>query len=172
VKPRFKFATGPVLVDPPALLNTSPEDQPAALLRLAEKYDPAERDEFNRTLGRAGEEMVIEFERNRLRQGGRDDLACDVRWVSDLDGDHFGYDIESFDLDGRRSLLEVKTTNGHARTRFWLSRNQCDVAAKNPDTYRIRRVYHFRNGAEMFDIKPPLEAGLLLTPDKYVAVPR
>jgi hypothetical protein len=38
--------------------------------------------------------------------------------------------------------------------------------------YRVRRVFHFRNGAEMFDIKPPLEVGLWLPPDKYVAVPR
>lgn len=99
-------------------------------------------------------------------------LGGDVRWVSDQDGDHFGYDIQSFDLDGRHQLLEVKTTNGHARTRFWLSRNQCEVAARNPETYRVRRVYHFRNGAQMFDITPPLDAGLWLTPDKYVAVPR
>jgi Domain of unknown function (DUF3883) len=37
--------------------------------------------------------------------------------------------------------MEIKTTNGHARTRFWLSSNQCEVAASNPDTYRIRRIY-------------------------------
>lgn len=172
VKPRFTSAGQPVLVDPPAFLNSDPDDHPAALRRLAERYDPAERDGFNRTLGRAGEQMVVDFERNRLRQAGRDDLAGDVRWVSDQDGDHFGYDIQSFDLDGRHSLLEVKNTNGHARTRFLLSRNQCEVAAKNPETYRIRRVYHFRNGAEMFDIKPPLDVGLWLTPDKYVAIPR
>jgi len=172
VMPRFTSAGLPILVDPPAFLNSGPDNETPALRRLAERYDPAERDEFNRSLGRAGEQMVIEFERKRLRQAGRDDLAGDIRWVSDLDGDHLGYDIQSFDLDGRQSLLEVKTTNGHARTRFWLSRNQCEVAASNPETYRVRRVFHFRNGAQMFDISTPLEAGLWLTPEKYVAVPR
>lgn len=172
VKPRFTSTGEPVLVPPPAFLNSDPQDRPPALHRLVGKYDPAARDEINRCLGRAGEEMVIEFERNKLRRAGRDDLAGDVRWVSDRDGDHLGYDIKSFEPDGQDQLLEVKTTNGHARTRFWLSQNQCEVAAKNPETYRVRRVYHFRNGAEMFDIRPPLDAGLWLTPDKFVAVPR
>lgn len=84
-----------------------------------------------------------------------------------------GYDIRSFQPDnGEERLLEIKTTNGHARTRFWLSRNQVQTAAQNPAAYRVRRVFHFRNGAEMFDIKPPLDGGLWLIPDKYVAVPR
>jgi hypothetical protein len=172
VKPRFLSAGEPILVAPPAFLNSDPEDQPVTLRKLMGKYDPAARDDRNRSLGRAGEEMVLNFERTRLRRAGRDDLADDVRWVSDQDGDHLGYDVKSFEANGEERLLEIKTTNGHARTRFWLSSNQCDVAAKNPETYRVRRVYHFRNGAAMFDIRPPLDAGLWLTSDKFVAVPR
>ncbi|MCA1415478.1 DUF3883 domain-containing protein [Bradyrhizobium sp. NBAIM20] len=117
--------------------------------------------------------MVLEFEYDRLCQAGRKDLAKELDWPSDRGEDHRGYDIRSFDPDnGEERLLEIKTTNGHARTRFWLSGNQVATAALNPSTYRIRRVFHFQNGAEMFDIKPPLDAGLWLTPDKYVAVPR
>ncbi|MET4799145.1 DUF3883 domain-containing protein [Bradyrhizobium sp. LB11.1] len=83
-----------------------------------------------------------------------------------------GYDIRSFEPGGEERFLEIKTTNGHARTRFWLPRTQYEVAAQNPSTYRVRRVFHFQNGAEMFDIKRPLDAGLRLIPDKYLAVPR
>lgn len=172
LKPRFASTGRPVLVDPPAIGSSDPDERPVALRRLMGKYDPAERDEFNRSLGRAGEEMVIEFERQRLKRADRDDLADKIRWVADLDGDHLGYDIRSFEIDGQERLMEIKTTNGHARTRFWLSANQYEVAATNPDVYRIRRVYHFRNGAQMFDIKPPLEAGLKLKAEKYAAVPR
>lgn len=172
VKPRFLPKGEPIMVAPPTFLNAEPENELDALQRLLGKYDPAARDERNRSLGRAGEEMVLEFERARLRRAGQDELAEDVRWVSNLDGDHFGYDVKSFENDGQEQLLEIKTTNGHARTRFWLSGNQCEVAAKNPETYRVRRVYHFRNGAAMFDIQPPLDTGLWLTPDKFVAVPR
>ena len=34
--------------------------------RLVRKFDPAERDSRNRTPGRQGEELVFNFERNRL----------------------------------------------------------------------------------------------------------
>jgi hypothetical protein len=173
VKPRFTSAGGPVLVSPPALLNSDPRDDRPALQRLVGKYDPAARDELNRSLGRAGEEMVFKFEYDRLCQAGRRDLAKEMDWPANRGEDHRGYDIRSFEPDnGEERLLEIKTTNGHARTRFWLSRNQVETAAQNPAAYRVRRVFHFRSGAEMFDIKPPLDVGLWLTPDKYVAVPR
>ncbi|MGX1357125.1 DUF3883 domain-containing protein [Bradyrhizobium elkanii] len=98
--------------------------------------------------------------------------------------DHRGYDIRSFAPDnGEERLFEIKTTNRHARTRVWLSRNQVETAAHNPAAYRVRRIFDFSNGAEMFDIKfsngaemfdikPPLDVCLCSTPDKYVAVPR
>jgi hypothetical protein len=173
VKPRFASAEGPVLVPPPAFLNSDPQDRQPALRRLLGKYDPAARDDFNRSLGRAGEEMVFKFEYDRLCQAGRSDLAKEMDWPADRGEDHRGYDIRSFEPDnGEERLLEIKTTNGHARTRFWLSRNQVQTAAQNPAAYRVRRVFHFRNGAEMFDITAPLDSSLWLMPDKYVAVPR
>lgn len=173
VKPRFTSAERPVLVPPPPFLNSDPQDRPPALQRLLGKYDPAARDDFNRSLGRAGEAMVFKFEYDRLCQAGRSDLAKEMDWPADRGEDHRGYDIRSFEPDnGEERLLEIKTTNGHARTRFWLSRNQVQTAAQNPAAYRIRRVFHFQNGAKMFDIRPPLDGGLWLIPDKYVAVPR
>ncbi|WGR90956.1 DUF3883 domain-containing protein [Bradyrhizobium sp. ISRA443] len=172
IQPRFTSAGGPALVPPPAFLNSDLQDRHPALRRLVSRYDPAAPDELNRSLGRAGEEMVFRFEFDRLCRAGRRDLAKEMDWPADRGEDHRGYDIRSFESEGEESLLEIKTTNGHARTRFWLSRTQYEVAAQNPSTYRIRRVFHFRNRAEMFDIKPPLDAGLWLIPDKYVAVPR
>jgi hypothetical protein len=45
------------------------------LRRLARKYDPAVRDEHNRSLGRAGEEFVVDVERDRLIAAECSDLA-------------------------------------------------------------------------------------------------
>ncbi len=161
----------PVLV--PAPIFTEPDAMlTPAVRRLVGKFDPAERDARNRDLGTAGEKFVVEFERNRLRQHGRHDLADDVRWVSDLDGDGYGYDIRSFEPDGQERLLEVKTTCGHERTAFWLSKREVDVAAERSGIYRIRRVFHFRNRAQMFDITPPLEDKLLMAPATLIAEPR
>jgi hypothetical protein len=162
-----------ILVAPPPLLNSHPESRPAAIRRLVGKFDPAARDARNRDLGRAGEEFVVGFERRRLERAGRSNLAKDVRWVSDLDGDGYGYDVQSFDPDsGEERLLEIKTTCGNDRTPFWMTKRECDVAAEQGGIYRVRRVFHFRNEVKMFDIAPPLEARLRLTSAAFMAVPR
>lgn len=161
-----------ILVAPPAFLNSDPESRPAAIRRLVGKFDPAARDARNRDLGKAGEEFVVGFERRRLERAGRDDLAKNVRWVSDVDGDGYGYDVQSFETDGEQRLLEIKTTCGNERTPFWMTKRECDVAAEQGGIYRIRRVFHFRNQVKMFDIAPPLEARLLLTPATFMAAVR
>jgi hypothetical protein len=79
--------------------------------------------------------------------------------------------VQSFETDGNERLLEIKTTCGNERTPFWISKRECDVAAEKRDIYRVRRVFHFRN-EKMFDIAPPLEARLLLTPATFMAALR
>ncbi|WP_349628432.1 DUF3883 domain-containing protein [Bradyrhizobium liaoningense] len=160
-----------LFVAPPSIAGFEKTLTPA-VRRLVGKFDPAERDARNRQLGKAGEKFVMDFERDRLRRSGREDLANDVRWVSDLDGDGYGYDIRSFETDGQERLLEIKTTCGHERTACWLTRREVDVAAERSDSYRIRRVFHFRNRAQMFEIAPPLEHALCMTPNTYSAEPR
>jgi len=162
---------GDVLVPAPSLAGSDTSLTPA-VRRLVGDFDPAERDARNRDLGRAGEKFVVEFERGRLRQAGRDDLADGVRWVSDLDGDGYGYDVRSFETDGRERLLEIKTTCGHERTAFWLTRREVDVAAEKSEIYRIRRVFHFRNSVRMFEIAPPLHEGLRMTAATFLATPK
>jgi hypothetical protein len=143
-----------------------------AVRRLVGKFDPAERDARNRALGKAGEKFVVAFERDRLKRAGREDLARGVRWVSDLDGDGFGYDVRSFEPDGADRLLEIKTTCGHERTAFWLTRREIEVAAENKGVYRIRRVFHFRNRVQMFEIPPPLDGSLSMAAVTFQAVPK
>lgn len=162
-----------IFVAPPQFTDLSLDKVlPPAIRQLVGKFDPAERDAKNRDLGKAGEKFVVEFERTRLREAGREDLADNVRWVSDLDGDGYGYDVRSFEPGGQERLLEIKTTCGHERTTFWLTKREVDVAAERSDKYRIRRVFHFRNRAQMFEIAPPLEHALFMTPSAYTAEPR
>jgi Domain of unknown function (DUF3883) len=168
--PPFRKAED-LLVAPPPRLDSDPASRPAPIRRLIGKFDPAARDARNRVLGRAGEAFVVDFERHRLAGVGREDLAANVRWVSEVDGDGYGYDVQSFEADGAERLLEVKTTCGNERTPFWLTKRECDVAAEKRDIYRVRRVYHFRNEVRMYDIVPPLETRLLLTPTVFMAVP-
>ena len=137
--------------------------------RVARKFDPAQRDQLNRTLGLAGEKHVFESEHRRLLTMERPDLARKIRWVSQEDGDGLGYDIRSYDTDGKERLLEVKTTRGGNTTPFYLTRNESAVAEERPDAFRLYRVYDFSKNPRLFTLTPPLEAVLQLEPMTFRA---
>ena len=139
------------------------------MLRIARKSDVAGRDERNRVLGRAGEERVLAYERLALRAAGRDDLARKVRWVSEEDGDGAGYDIASFEHDGRSRLIEVKTTNGWDRTPFHITRNELAVAEERRAEWCLFRLWNFSREPKAFELRPPLDAHVSLTATSYRA---
>jgi hypothetical protein len=159
-------ASSAIFVDPPSPA-TAKQPIPERLKRLVRKFDPVERDHRNRSLGKAGEAFVVDVERKQLAQADRDDLARKVRWVSEEDGDGAGYDVHSFDLHGRERLIEVKTTNGAARTPFFLSRNECDFAVERPNDWCIYRVHLFAKHPRIFTISPPLEEALNMVPETW-----
>jgi hypothetical protein len=137
---------------------------------LIRRFDPVERDLRNRELGLAGEKLVVGHERRRLQEAGRGDLAGMVRHVSVEVGDGLGYDIESFDLDGARREIEVKTTRGTALTPFFISRNERIVSERRKETYRICRVHEFGVKPSMFELRPPIEEVVArLTPEVWRA---
>ena len=156
-----------VFVDAPSLAaQTVPV--PDRLRCLVRKFDPVERDYCNRSLGKAGDSFVLDLER-RMLAGARPDLARKVRWVAAEDGDGAGYDVFSFDECGRDRLIEVKTTNGSARTPFFLSRNEREVADERPEDWRIYRVHLFAKGPRVFTVAPPLEESVHLRPETWRA---
>lgn len=155
-------------IDAPRLEHRSRRE---GLERLVRKFDPVERDFRNRQLGRAGEEFVINLERERLTAVERSDLARKVRWVAMEDGDGAGYDVLSFDPDGRERLIEVKTTNGAAQTPFFLTRNEITVAAERSEHWRLYRVHLFAQKPQIFTVRPPLESALRLDPETWRAAP-
>jgi hypothetical protein len=160
--------TAEIFVNPPALTDVGPPVL-EPLRRLIRKFDPVERDHRNRSLGKAGEEFVVELERRQLAEVDRPDLARKVRWVAAEDGDGAGYDVLSFDAAGHERLLEVKTTNGSARTPFFLTRNECDLAMERPADWRIYRVHLFAKEPRIFTIAPPLEKAVNLRPETWRA---
>jgi hypothetical protein len=156
-----------VFVEPPAL---SPEkERPWQLQRLVKKFDPVERDFRNRSLGQAGEEFVIEVERERLMNAQRSDLVEKIRWVSTQDGDGAGYDILSFEPSGKERLIEVKTTNGAAKTPFFLTRNEYEAAKARAESWRLYRVHLFAQTPRIFTLTPPLEAVVYLRTEAWRA---
>ncbi len=166
--PPIAESAAAVFVRPP-MRRAPSANTPEPLRRLVRKFDPVERDYRNRSLGRAGEDFVVTLEKRQLASGGRKDLARKVRWVAAEEGDGAGYDVLSYDLSGHERLLEVKTTNGSARTPFFLSRNECSMAAERPDDWVIYRVHLFSKHPRIFTIAPPLEEALKLSAEIWRA---
>lgn len=152
----------------PEVLSQEHSD-PERLRQLVHKFDPAERDARNRKLGKQGEELVYIREQHELRAAGRDDLARKVEWTSVARGDGAGYDIRSFELDGRERLIEVKTTNGPAKTPFFLSENERAFSDERPEAFRLLRLYSFVEKPSAFELRPPLSERLALNPTIYRA---
>jgi hypothetical protein len=157
-----------VFVPPPTPKGANTEVS-ERLRRLVQKFDPVERDHLNRSLGRAGEAFVVDLEKHRLKQGNRSDLVGKVRWTAAEDGDGAGYDISSFNLDGGPRLIEVKTTNGSARTPFFITRNEFSMASEAPEQWQIYRVHLFASGPRVFTIAPPLESYVRLSTETWRA---
>jgi Domain of unknown function (DUF3883) len=155
-------------VDVPTL-SAARETVPKRLQRLVRKFDPVERDHRNRSLGKAGEAFVVDLDRRQLNESDRPELARKVRWTAAEDGDGAGYDVLSFDLRGQERLIEVKTTNGSARTPFFMTRNECSLARERPAEWRIYRVHLFATGPRVFTISPPLENAVRLIPETWRA---
>ena len=154
---------------PPAHSNAPPPKELEQMTMIARKYDVARRDAENRALGRAGEERVLAHERAILTGAGRADLAQSVRWIADEVGDGAGYDIASFEPDGRDRLIEVKTTNGWERTPFYISRNELAVAEHLREHWCLVRLWNFARDPRAFELRPPLADHVALTPMTFQA---
>ncbi|HEY0850597.1 MAG TPA: DUF3883 domain-containing protein [Bradyrhizobium sp.] len=152
---------------PPPLLPIMPRE--TDMERLVRKFNPVERDFRNRKLGRDGEELVFHHERQRLKELDRPDLAKKIRWISEELGDGAGYDILSFTAKGKERFLEVKTTVGADVTPFYITRNELSLAEERPDAFRLCRIFDFSVSPRMFELTPPLEKFVHLSPLSYEA---
>lgn len=93
-------------------------------------------------LGLKGELQVIKYEKNRLNNLGKKDLANQVKHVSKDIGDGLGYDILSFNEDESFLYIEVKTTISSEKQDFYITKNELEFL-KNESQARIYRVYNF-----------------------------
>ncbi|MDE0046008.1 MAG: DUF3883 domain-containing protein [bacterium] len=160
----------PLRIEPPPTLANHPlPEGHDRVSGIAVRFDAAGRDERNRALGHLGERLALAHERAMLARAGRADLARDVRWISQEDGDGAGYDIASFTPEGAVRLLEVKTTKGYARTPFWISRNELAVAEERRAEWRLFRLWNVSRTPQAFELSPPLDAHVSLMPTQFLA---
>lgn len=123
----------------------------------------------NHSLGLAGERLIVKYERYRLRQAGQNRLSEQVEHVAMTRGDGLGYDILSFDHDGRERLIEVKTTAFGKQTPFYLSRNELALSHHAPTQFHLYRVFEFRQRPQLFNLQGSVDSLCHLDPITYVA---
>jgi hypothetical protein len=140
-----------------------------AYLRAPVKRDYFAREAQNRSLGQAGEVFALDFERWRLGQLGAGQLAEKVKHAAADEGDGLGYDIRSFEPDGRERFIEVKTTAFGERTPFFVSANEARFARDHADRFHLYRVFEFRATPRMFELSGPIEQHCMLDPVSYRA---
>lgn len=131
--------------------------------------DYLSRDARNKALGTAGEELVLRVESARLLAAGQRTLSNRVEHVAQTEGDGLGYDVLSFETDGRERLIEVKTTSFGKRTPFFVSPNevQCSVARK--EMFHLYRLYNFRRAPRLYSVSGALDASFRLEATQYAA---
>jgi uncharacterized protein DUF3883 len=129
-----------------------------------------EREARNRSLGQAGEHLILRYEHERLWRAGQKGLADRVEHVAETRGDHLGYDIQSFEVNGRDRLIEVKTTRFGAMTPFFATRNEVAVSEQHPSDYHLYRLYKFQAGPKFFVLNGSLRSACRLEPVQYLAI--
>jgi hypothetical protein len=139
-------------------------------------FSPAKRDYLaqearNRSLGQAGELFVAELESQRLRDLGKKKLAGRVEHVARTQGDGLGYDILSFEADGRERLIEVKTTTFGQLTPFYVTRNEVARSEVDSEVYYLYRVFSFRKHPRVFAVPGAIPAAYDLQAVSYLARP-
>lgn len=137
-------------------------------------FSPAKRDYLaqearNRSLGRAGELFVMELEARRLHAAGKKVLRERIEHVAVTQGDGLGYDVLSFEEDGRERLIEVKTTAFGELTPFFVSRNELARSEADAERYHLYRVFDFRNRARLFQLPGAIAASCTLEATTYLA---
>lgn len=137
---------------------------------------PTPKDDVDRLrdarLGEAGEQAVLNRERDLLRGQSRETLADKVEQVSRTKGDYIGYDILSFTPEGQEKWIEVKTTRGPKSTKFHISENQVSTSEANPELYQLQRLYDFdlrTRSTKLFTIEGNLRSQLSLYASNYIA---
>lgn len=161
-----------VLTEPPEPSQGRHELGQTGRVRRPFHTNYLEREAHNRSLGTAGELFVLNFERARLIEAGKERLADRIEHTSRAHGDGEGFDVRSFDDSGADRLIEVKTTKYGRETPFFVTRNELRVSESRAPSYHLYRLFGFRVQPRLFMLKGALSDTCHLTASSYLATVR
>ena len=148
--------------------RTSVYESPGRSVRQV-KRNYLEIEARNSALGLAGEQLVMRYEQERLARAGEDRLAGKIIHISATKSDSLGFDVLSYETDGRERLIEVKTTRFGALTPFFASRNEVEVSDRRNADYQLYRLFKFSKQPKLFMLPGSLRRSCRLDPVNYAA---
>lgn len=131
------------------------------------KIDYSNRSKSNKRIGDRGEQIVFKAEKEFLIKNGRQNLAKLLDKVSERD-DSLGYDLISYDLDGNKKYIEIKSTlKNIGESNIFITANELEIS-NQLNNYFFYIVYEAgTNEPKIWKIT----ASNLLTDDKVIKEP-
>lgn len=126
----------------------------------------------NRKLGLLGEEFIINYEKKRLTNLGLSSLSNKIEHVAKTVGDSAGFDILSFNKEGKEKFIEVKTTQMGKDAPFYFTRNEFGFSKSNSDKYNLYRLFNFRKKPKFYKLRGSLEQTCNNLPTEYLGWPK
>lgn len=122
--------------------------------------------------GLMGEELVLEYEKQRLYALGEIEYANSIKWASKL-SDSYGYDILSYDyIRGKLTpiQIEVKTTTSPVDVDFYISINELERSKEYNETYFVYRIYDVNSMApKMYRAQGEIKKNFTIDPVTFRA---
>jgi Domain of unknown function (DUF3883) len=134
--------------------------------------------ELIRRVGILGEEFVMKYEIDKLKEIGKTHLISKIKHIPTIYGNvnDYGCDIISLNVLEEEIKIEVKTTISGKNTVFYITENEYKYIT-NSNNYLIYRVYDFdlekkEGPIIIINTKEDLNKYFKITEAKYVARPR
>lgn len=99
-----------------------------------------ENEQENKRIGDLGELLVLQYEQEKLKSLG---MSKQPEHKSKSEGDGLGYDILSYNENGKEIFIEVKTTIRNYDTPFFITRNELERSRQESNNFFLYRLYDF-----------------------------
>lgn len=138
-----------LLVDPPQI-DSVMENESHYRTPSINKPNYLLIEQQNRSLGERGEELILNYERWRLINSGKEKLSECIEWVSKEQGDGAGFDILSKNLNGTDRYIEVKTTKLGEKVPIYFTSNELRFSQAHSSDYFLYRVFNLKKKPKFF----------------------
>lgn len=124
--------------------------EPEIIYRTPVKINYIEREQSNKMIGNTGEKLVLEYEKWRLINAGKESFADQIEWVANTQGDGLGFDILSKNANGTDRYIEVKSTKLTKEAPFYFSQNELMFSRDKKSNYHLYRVFNLKDDPKVF----------------------